>query len=170
VMSRLRNYSASAFEFLFGNVLAVAPEDVAVVLVGGGIVLAILAALFKEFVFVAFDPEMAAAAGLRVGFYDTLLLVLLAVTATVSMRALGIILVAAMLVTPAATAYLFARRLPQQMALGAVVAALSSLVGLYASYYGNVASGASIVLVTVAVFLGALVIARRPWGRLASMA
>jgi len=161
VMSRLRNYTASVFEFLFGNVLAVGPDDLVLILVGGGLVVGAIVLVYKELLFVAFDPQMAAGAGLPVAFYDTLLLVLLAVTTTIAMRALGIILVAAMLVTPAATAYLFVRRLHQQMLLGAVFAAVSSVVGLYASFYGNFASGACIVLVSVGLFLGALLVAPR---------
>jgi manganese/iron transport system permease protein len=161
IMSRLRNYTASIFEYLFGNVLAVAPEDVALIVVGGGLIVGIVFLLYKEFLFVAFDPTMAAGAGLPVAFYDTLLLVLLAVTTTLSMRALGIILVAAMLVTPAATAYLFVKRLHQQMLLGALLAVVSSVIGIYLSFYANVASGASIVLVSVGLFLLSLLIAPR---------
>ncbi len=161
VMSHLRNYTASVFEFLFGNVLAVAPDDLILILVGGGLVVAVVLVLYKEFLFVAFDPTMAAGVGLPVAFYDTLLLVLLAVTCTLSMRALGIILVAAMLVTPAATAYLFVKRLHQQILLGVLIAVACSLVGLYVSFYGNFASGASIVLVSVAVFLVALLVSPR---------
>jgi manganese/iron transport system permease protein len=93
--------------------------------------------------------------------YDTLLLVLLAVTTTLSMRALGIILVAAMLVTPAATAYLFVKRLHHQMLLGVIIAVVCSVIGLYVSFYANVASGASIVLVSVGGFLVSLLVAPR---------
>jgi ABC-type Mn2+/Zn2+ transport system permease subunit len=161
VMSHLRNYTASVFEFLFGNVLAVAPDDLVLILVGGGLVVAVVLVLYKELLFVAFDPTMAAGVGLPVAFYDTLLLVLLAVTCTLSMRALGIILVAAMLVTPAATAYLFVKSLHQQILLGILIAVACSLVGLYVSFYGNFASGASIVLVSVAVFMVALLVSPR---------
>jgi ABC-type Mn2+/Zn2+ transport system permease subunit len=161
IMSRLRNYTASIFEFLFGNVLAVAPDDVILILVGGGLVVGIILLLYKEFLFVAFDPTMAAGVGLSVGIYDTLLLVLIAVTTTLSMRALGIILVAAMLVTPAATAYLFVKRLHHQMLLGVLIAVVCAIVGLYLSFYANVASGASIVLVTVGLFILSLLVAPR---------
>jgi manganese/iron transport system permease protein len=167
VMSRLRNYSASVFEFLFGNVLAVSADDLILILIGGGLVVATIMALYKEFLFVTFDPVMAAGAGLRVAVYDTLLLVLLAVTTTVAMRALGIILVAAMLVTPAATAFLYTRRLHHLILLAVGLAALCSIVGLYLSFYGNFASGASIVLVSVLVFLASLAIAPRVRGRAA---
>jgi manganese/iron transport system permease protein len=167
VMSRLRNYSASVFEFLFGNVLAVSTDDLVLILIGGGLVVATIVALYKEFVFVTFDPVMAAGAGLRVAVYDTLLLVLLAITTTVAMRALGIILVAAMLVTPAATAFLYTRRLHHLILLAVGLAALCSILGLYLSFYGNFASGASIVLVSVLVFLASLAIAPRVRGRAA---
>jgi len=79
----------------------------------------------------------------------------------------GVGLVAAMLVTPAATAYLLARRLPAMMALAALFGALSSVVGMYASYYLNVASGAAIVLTATAFFLLAFFLAPRKgvlWG------
>jgi manganese/iron transport system permease protein len=161
VMSRLRNYTASVFEFLFGNVLAVATDDLLVILLVGALVLGTIWLLYKEFVFVAFDPAMASGMGVPVAFYDTLLLVLLAVTTTISMRALGIILVAAMLVTPAATAYLFVRRLHHLMLLAVALAAVSSIAGLYISFYGNFASGACIVLVSVVLFLASLVVAPR---------
>ncbi len=161
VMSRLRNYSASIFEFLFGNVLAVGPEDLWLIALGGAAIVGVIALLYKELLFVAFDPAMAAGAGLPVAFYETLLLVLLAVTATLAMRALGIILVAAMLVTPAATAYLFVKRLHHQMLLGALIAIGASVAGLYLSFYGNFASGATIVLVSVGIFLLALLVAPR---------
>ena len=167
VMSRLRNYSASMFEFLFGNVLTVSPGDLALIAVGGGLVVGTIVLLYKEFLFVAFDPVMAAGAGLKVAFYDTLLLVLLAITTTVAMRALGIILVAAMLVTPAATAFLYTRRLHHLMLLAVGIATGCSVVGLYVSFYGNFASGASIVLVSVLVFLISLAIAPRARGRAA---
>jgi manganese/iron transport system permease protein len=78
-----------------------------------------------------------------------------------AMRALGIILVAAMLVTPAATAYLFVKRLHQQMLLGALIAIVASVAGLYLSFYGNFASGATIVLVSVGFFLLSLAFAPR---------
>ncbi|HLI26845.1 MAG TPA: metal ABC transporter permease [Chloroflexota bacterium] len=167
VMSRLRNYSASVFEFLFGNVLAVSADDLVLIVLGGALVVGTIVLLYKEFLFVTFDPVMAAGAGIPVAVYDTLLLVLLALTTTVAMRALGIILVAAMLVTPAATAFLYTRRLHHLMLLAVAIAVGCSILGLYLSFYGNFASGASIVLVSVLVFLGSLAVAPRLRGRAA---
>jgi ABC-type Mn2+/Zn2+ transport system permease subunit len=87
------------------------------------------------------------------------MLVLLAFTIVVSIQSVGVGLVAAMLVTPGATAYLLARRLPAMMALAALVGAFSSIVGLYASYYLNIASGAAIVLTATLCFLLAFLLA-----------
>jgi ABC-type Mn2+/Zn2+ transport system permease subunit len=81
------------------------------------------------------------------------MLVMLALTIVVSMQTVGVGLVAAMLVTPAATAYLLARRLPVMMLIAACIGVASSIIGLYASYWLNVASGAAIVLASSALFL-----------------
>jgi ABC-type Mn2+/Zn2+ transport system permease subunit len=96
---------------------------------------------------------------MRVGFFNNLLLVLLALTIVISMQTVGVGLVAAMLVTPAATAFLLVRRLPTMMALSGVIGGFSSLTGLLASYHLNVASGAAIVLTATLLFLLAFLFA-----------
>jgi manganese/iron transport system permease protein len=118
--------------------------------------------------FVSFDPVVAEAAGLPGGLLQMLLLVLLAVTVVVSVQAVGVVLVVAMLVTPSATAYLLTYRFGRMMALGAGFGALSALIGFYLSYYLNVPSGGTIVLVASAFFLLALVFSpkRGGWRRL----
>jgi len=90
-----------------------------------------------------------------------LLLVMLAVTVVISLQTVGVGLVAALLVTPAATAYLLTRRLPAMMAVAALIGALSSVAGLYFSYYLNVASGAAVVLTATALFVLAFLFAPR---------
>ena len=102
---------------------------------------------------ISFDPVLAATLRLPGELLRNLMLILLALTIVVSMQTVGVGLVAAMLVTPAATAYLLTRRLPVMMALSALVGAFSSLIGLYLSYYANIASGAAIVLVATAFFM-----------------
>ena len=90
--------------------------------------------------------------------YNTLImLVLIAVTVVVSMQTVGVGLVAAMLVTPAAAAYLLAQRLPAMMLLAGVFGGVSSIIGLYLSYYANIASGAAIVLTATAIFFVAFI-------------
>jgi len=153
LISGIRTYAVDLSHILFGNILGVSPSDMLLVIVLSAIVLAILIAFYRPFMIVSFDPTLAQTLRLPGGLIRSVLLILLAVTIVISMQTVGIGLVAAMLVTPGAAAYLLTRRLPAMMALAAVFGALSSLVGLYASYYLNIASGAAIVLSATLIFL-----------------
>ena len=156
LMSRVRNYVVDLQDFLFGNVLGVDRTDIIVVTALAIAVLLIVALLYKELLFASFDPVMARASGLPTTFLYYLLLGLLAVTIIVSLQAAGIVLVAALLVTPAATAYQLTDRFGPMMAMSAAVGVASAVIGLYASYYLNAASGSTIVLVATACFFLAL--------------
>lgn len=153
MISSIRTYAVDLSHILFGNVLGVSSLDLWLTGVLGALVLIAILVLYRQFLVISFDPVLAATLRLRVGFYNNLLLILLAVTIVISMQTVGVGLVAAMLVTPAATAYLLVRRLPTMMALSALIGGGSSLVGLFASYHLNVASGAAIVLTTTVIFL-----------------
>jgi manganese/iron transport system permease protein len=161
LFSTIKNYVADLLGYLLGNVLGIGIGDLVQVAILGGVVLAIVLVLRKELLFSTFDPLGAAASGLPVAGLEYMLLALLGVTIVVSIQAVGIIMVVAMLVTPAATAQLVVVRFNQMMALGAVLAAISAIVGLYASFYLNLASGASIVLVETIFFVVALLIGPR---------
>jgi ABC-type Mn2+/Zn2+ transport system permease subunit len=161
VMSQVRSYTTDLFAFVFGNVLGVGPDDLALIAVVGGAVLVVVAAFYKELLFAAFDPLMAEASGLPVGFLHYLLLVLIGVTVVVAMKAIGIVLVVAMLVTPAATASQLAQRFSRIMLVASGLSLLGSFGGLYLSYYANVPSGAAIVLVNTGFFLAALLLGPR---------
>jgi ABC-type Mn2+/Zn2+ transport system permease subunit len=137
-------------------VLGIGVADLIQVAVLGAIVLAIVIAIRKELLFATFDPLGAAASGLPVAGLEYLLLALLGVTIVVSIQAVGIIMVVAMLVTPAATAQLLVVRFGRMMATAVGLAAVSSVAGLYLSFYLNLASGASIVLVETLLFALAL--------------
>jgi ABC-type Mn2+/Zn2+ transport system permease subunit len=161
LISSIRTYAVDLSHILFGNVLGVSTSDLWIT---GGIGLIILATIFvcyKPFLVISFDPVLAATLRLNAEFFRYLLLVLLALTIVISMQTVGVGLVAALLVTPAATAYLLVRRLPPMMALSAALGGFSSLAGLYASYYLNVASGAAIVLTSTLLFLLAYLFAPR---------
>lgn len=153
VISRVQNYTVDLFAYLFGNVLGVGVDDLILISTAGGLVLLVIVLLYKELFFVAFDPVMAEASGLPVSLLQYLLLAMIGVTVVVAMRAVGIVLVVAMLVTPAATASLLTRRFHRIMLLGALLSALASILGLYLSFYANVASGGAIVLVSTTIFL-----------------
>ena len=161
LFSTINNYVADLLGYLLGNVLGISTADLIQVGILGAIVLVIVLAIRKEFLFATFDPLGAAASGLPVAFLEYLLLALLGVTIVVSIQAVGIIMVVAMLVTPAATAQLLVIRFGRMMAVAVAVATVSAAVGLYLSFYLNLASGASIVLVETAFFLVALVLGPR---------
>jgi ABC-type Mn2+/Zn2+ transport system permease subunit len=161
LISTVRTYATDLTHILFGNVLGVTGADLW--LTGGlaALVLAILLLLYKEFVLAAFDPVLAHTLGRRPELMRSLMLVLLALTIVVSLQTVGVGLVAAMLVTPGATASLLTRRLPAMMAVAAAVGVVSSVVGLYLSYYLDVSSGAAIVLTATGLFVTAFLFAPR---------
>ncbi len=161
LFSAIEGYVADLFGFLFGNVLAIGPADLVALLVLGGGVLVTVAILWKELLYATFDPLGAAASGIKVEWLEYLFLTLVALTIVVSLQAVGIILVVAMLVTPAATAQLLAVRFTRMMLLAAAVGVVSAVIGLYLSYWLDVASGATIVLVQTSMFALALVFGPR---------
>jgi manganese/iron transport system permease protein len=165
LFSLIPNYVGDLFGFLFGEVLGIGVGDlIALVLLTAG-VLAVVAVLWKELLYSTFDPLGAAASGLPVERLDYLFLALIALTIVVSLQSVGIILVVAMLVTPAATAQLVTRSFGRLVATSAGIGVLAPIVGLYLSFWVNSASGATIVLVETAVFAITLGLARRPRGQ-----
>lgn len=164
LISRIRTFAVDLTHILFGNILAVSPASLTLILILSAVVLTTLLVLYRPLLVVSFDPILAKTLRLPVEPLRYLMLVLLAVTIVVSLQTVGIGLVSAMLVIPGASAYLLTRRLPSMMLISAVIGAISSVLGLYVSYYMNVPSGAAIVLVATVVFLAAFFFApRRGW-------
>ena len=137
---------------LFGNVLGVGPGDVVAAAVVAAAVVATVALRYRALLFVAFDPGVAAVSGVRVGRIDALLMALLTVTVLVSMKVLGVTLVAAAIVTPAATARLLTHRATRLAVLAVMAGTASALAGMIASYHLDVAPGPVIVLIEGAGF------------------
>jgi manganese/iron transport system permease protein len=152
LISTVRSYTVDLAHFLFGDVLGVRSADLWLIGIFGGLILLSVLAFYKEFMVLSFDPVLAATLRLPVRFLDFLLIILIAVAIVVSLQTVGVALMVAMLVTPAATAYLLTRRLPVMMALAAASAAFSGVMGLYLSYYLSIASGAAVVLTCTAIF------------------
>jgi manganese/iron transport system permease protein len=161
LFSTIRGFVADLFGYLLGNVLGIGLGDLIQVAVLGAVVLIVVLVLRKELLYATFDPAGAAASGLPVTRLEYLLLALLGVTIVVSIQAVGIILVVAMLVTPAATAQLLVIRFDRLVAEAVAIAVVSTVLGLYLSFYLNVASGASIVLIETLAFGAALVFSPR---------
>lgn len=168
MFSAIPTYVGDLFGFLFGDILGISVVDLVALAVLGGLVLLVVAALWKQFLYATFDPLGAGASGLNVTGLDYLFLALIATTIVVSLQAVGIILVVAMLTTPAATAQLLTVRFGRLMALAAAIGIGTAIGGLYASYFLDVASGATIVVLQTLLFLSVLVLGPRT-GLLARM-
>jgi manganese/iron transport system permease protein len=147
--------------FLFGNILGVTASEVRETAIIGLIVIAAVILLYKELLFYSFDPLGAQAAGLPVRWLDFGLMVAIALTVVASLKVVGVILVLSLLITPGATAYLLVPRLHQVMLLGVVIGVISSVSGMYISYFYNVPSGPAIVMVVSGFFLLALLFSPR---------
>lgn len=156
-------YRQDLLGYLFGNILSVGPGDVWLVLILSGGALGLLTFYFKEFLFLCVDEEAARAAGLPATFLHFLLLTLLAVTIVAAMKLVGIVLVSAFLVIPAATGQAFARSMRGMLVVGIVAAVVAVVAGLWLSWLWSLPSGASIVLVSALLFFGAFLAG--PWWR-----
>jgi manganese/iron transport system permease protein len=164
LFSMIPNYVGDLFGFLFGEVLGIGLGDLISLAILGALVLGTLALLWKELLYATFDPLGAAASGLPVDRLDYLLLALIALTIVISLQSVGIILVVAMLVTPAATAQLISKSFGRLVAIAASIGVVCPIIGLYGSFWLNSASGATVVLVETALFfvvLAATVLAAR---------
>ena len=153
MISSIRTYAVDLSHILFGNVLGVSPTDLWLTAGLGLVVLLTVFLLYRPFMVISFDPVLAATLRLPTELLRNIMLILLAVTIVVSLQTVGVGLGAAMLVTPAATAYLLTKRLSSMMLVSAGLGALSSIVGLYTSYYLNIVSGSAIVLTATAIFM-----------------
>ena len=156
--------------FLFGNLLGVSSGDLWLTAGLGGLVLALIFLFYKEFLVLSFDPLLAATLRLPTTFLHYLLLLLIAVTIVVALQVVGVSLMLAILVTPAATASFVTHRLPAMMAVAALIGVVSGVAGVYAGYYLNIASGPAVVLAATSIFLvvlGLTAVRRRRPGRAA---
>ncbi|MFN3332194.1 MAG: metal ABC transporter permease [Caldilinea sp.] len=152
MLSTVNNYAVDLTHILFGDVLGVSQNDLWVILALGTVVLGAILILYKEFLVLTFDPVLALVLRLPATALRYLMLGLIALTVVTSLQTVGIALVLAMLVTPAATARILTRRLPAMMTVAAALGVISNVSGLYISYYLNIASGPTMVLVATLFF------------------
>ena len=153
IISQSQNYAADLTHILIGEILAVDDTKLVLIVVIGALVLVALLLLYKELLLISFDPLLAQTLRLPGETLRIALLVLLALTIVIGVQAVGIVLVAALLVTPAATARFFVRRLHHMMLVAAGIAVFSNVVGMYIAWHGRVAASAAIVLTMTALFL-----------------
>jgi ABC-type Mn2+/Zn2+ transport system permease subunit len=161
LISGFEGYTIDLFGYLFGDVLSISQADLWTIAGLGLLVLALVIAFYRQLLFVAFDPTVAEASGVPAGALNYLLLGLLGATIVISIQAVGIVLVISLLVTPAATAYLLTKKFHHMILAGMGFGSISALLGIYLSYYLDVASGAAIILVATAIFFATLTFAGR---------
>jgi len=148
----MQGYNVDLFGYLFGSILAVTEQDLWITLGLGMGVLLIVGLFFKELLFVTFDPEMAEVTGVPAGKVYFLLISLIALTVVLSIKVVGIVLVSALIVTPAAAAYQLTEDFQWMMVLAVLIGVGSAVGGLLLSYPLNTASGATIVLLATSIF------------------
>jgi ABC-type Mn2+/Zn2+ transport system permease subunit len=161
VIGMMRGYQVDLFSYLFGSILAVTRQDLWMSATLGAVVLLTVAVLYKELLFVTFDPEMAAVVGVPASRVHFVLLGLIALTVVLSMKVVGIVLVSALIVTPAAAAYQLTEDFRTMMALSILTGIFSATGGLLLSYWLNTGSGATIVVLTTLIFLLAVALSPR---------
>lgn len=160
LISLANGFNVDLFSYLFGAITVVQPRDVWVILVLGLVVLGAVVILYKEFFAITFDEEGARVQGIPVDALNLLLTTMVAVTVVVAMRIVGILLTSALLVIPAVTALRLARSF-RDMLLIAVLCSLTAVVaGMIVSFYLDIAAGGAIVLVALALFGVASLVAR----------
>jgi manganese/iron transport system permease protein len=152
LISTARSYTTDLAHFLFGDVLGVTNQDLLLMAIFGSLILLTILLFYKEFLVLSFDPLLAATLRLPGKLLEYLMLLLIALAIVISLQTVGVALMVAMLVTPAAAAFLLTRRLPMMMLLGAILASAAGVIGLYISYYANIASGAAVVLSSTVIF------------------
>ena len=162
MLAKANNINVNIEDLLLGQVLGVSQTDVFVSLGLTALVLAVLYAVHRQLVYTTFDPVGAKVVGIRAGLVEYVLLAILALVIVISIQAAGIVLVMAMLVTPAAAGYLLARRFVGVMVIGALIGALSAVTGLYLSFHADLPSGPAMALVATAIF-ALTVLVKKSW-------
>jgi ABC-type Mn2+/Zn2+ transport system permease subunit len=166
LISRTRSFTRDFEAALFGNILGVTPVDLAVVLTVTAAVAAFVTLFYKQLLFLTFDADVAPIYGIRVGLVDSLFALTMAATIVASINVVGVTLIAASLVIPATTARLLTDSFARMLVLSSALGAFSGLAGMYLSFWLDVSSGATIVLLEAAIFAAALLVTtllrRRP--------
>ncbi len=161
LLSLSRTYNVDLFGYLFGNILAITPEEIVLTLVVSIAVSGFIMAFLKELFLITYNEELARVSGIRVDLLNIVFLVALSVTIVVSIRIVGIIMVSALLVIPGAIARLFARGLRAMIAISCMAGLASVLIGLVVSYEYDMAPGAGIVLTAAVLFFVPLILKKR---------
>jgi ABC-type Mn2+/Zn2+ transport system permease subunit len=161
IIGTMKGMYTDLFGYLFGNILAVTEGDIVWSVAMACVILGLVTVFWKELLALSFDAEHARVMGLPTRMLSSMLLSLMAVTVVISAKSVGVVLVSALIVTPAASAYQLTRRFGRMMALSVLFGAGASVGGLLLAYEFNLPSGATIVLLSTALFLCAWLLSPR---------
>jgi zinc transport system permease protein len=152
LISLAHGFNVDIFNYLFGSIITVRQSDVSIMaILGIGVFVAIIA-FYKELVYITFDEETARVSGIPVGFINMLLIVLAALTVALSIPIVGVLLVSALMVIPVVTALQYKKSFKQTIVIAQCISVFSVVAGIITSYYMNLSSGGTIVLITIALF------------------
>ncbi|NTU72879.1 metal ABC transporter permease [Candidatus Roizmanbacteria bacterium] len=158
IISLFPGTNINIYSYLFGSITTVTQEEIVVIFGFGVTIVLAVFIFFKELFFISFDEELARVNGLPVTLLNFGLVILAALTVSVAMRAVGILLIGALMVIPVVTAFQYARSFTQAVIVSVFFSLISVVMGLYLSYYYNVASGGMIVLIALAIFVLSLIL------------
>jgi len=153
LVSQLKQVHIDLSSYLFGDVLGVSTGDITLSMIIMFVIILCIVLFYKQLLLTSFDPTMAMTIGISTTLVHYMLMTLLSMSIVAGLQSVGVILIIAMLITPPATAYLLSSNLKKILLLSAMFGTISAITGLYLSYHFNFASGASIVLVAVALFM-----------------
>ncbi len=161
IVSLAKGFNASLFSYLFGSISTVSPADLWVTVALAVTVILAVALLYKELFFASFDAELAEAAGLPVKALNLAVVVLAAVAVALSIRIVGVLLIGALMVIPVISAMQYSKGFRTTLLLSVAFSLISVIVGLFASYYFNLASGGAIVVAALLIFLASIALVKR---------
>lgn len=161
ILSLAKGFNANLFGYLFGSISTVSLSDLVVIVLLAFLVIVVVVRLYKEFFFISFDQELAEASGLPVKTLNLIIVMLAASTIALSISIVGVLLIGALMVIPVVSAMQYGKGFRTTLLLSVALSLLAVIVGLFASYYMNLASGGAIVLVALIIFLVSLIFTKR---------
>lgn len=150
-------FTLDLYSFLFGSILLVSMQDQEIILVASALILSILYFIYRELVYIAFDEEQAQVSGINVSRLNYIFIVLASIVVITSIRLVGVLLISSLIVIPNITAMMFGKGFKKTAMISVSIGILSVLTGIVISYIMNLAPGGTIVLVSVTVFLAAVI-------------
>ena len=161
LLSLGKGFNSNLFNYLFGSIVTVTQNDVYTITILAIIVIALLVAFYKELVYITFDEESAKVAGIPVRLINAVLVILAALTISLAIPIVGVLLISALIVIPVVTALQFRRSFARTIIYAECVSLFSVIAGIFASFYFNLSTGGTIVLIMLAIFIAVMIFKKR---------